>query len=324
MNTIQRRTLLAACASAALPLRAQTKWPAQPIRLIVPFPPAGGTDLISRLIADRITGSEDGWSFVVDNRAGAGGNIGIDAVAKSRPDGYTIGMGQTSNLAINPSLYKRMPYNVGRDLSLIALVAGQPLVLVVRADAPYKRFEDLMAAMKAKPGALTMASPGGGSVGHLSGELLGVRTGVKFLHVPYKGAGPAVNDLLGGQVDWYFSTPQAALPMIQVSKLRALAVTSLNRVEILRDVPTLDESGVRGFEASDWKAVVGPAGMPADVVRRLNEAVNAALARPEMVERLRSEGGVPLPMTPEKFKEFLAAENRRWGEAVRVSGATID
>lgn len=322
---IRRRPLLAgALAAFAAPLAfAQDKWPAQTVRFIVPFPPGGGTDIVGRLIVDKIT-AQTGWSFVVDNRAGAGGNIGLDAVAKSKPDGYTIGIGQTANLAINPALYPKMPYDPVRDFAPIALVAGQPVVLVVRADAPYKTLADLVAAAKAKPGSPSMASAGNGTVGHLAGELFAHRAGVKIVHVPYKGAAPAATDLMGGQVDFYFATPQAAIPLIKGNRLRALAVTSLKRVPVLPEVPTIDESGWRGFETSDWKALVAPAGTPPDVIQRINAAVDKALSQPDTMSKLLAEGSVPLGGPPEKLAQFIRSERARWGEAVRQSGAKVE
>jgi len=326
--TCTKRVFLAAGAAAlatvAAPLAlAQPAWPDQPIRLIVPFPPAGGTDTVSRLISEKITAATS-WAFVIDNRPGAGGNIGLDAVAKAKPDGATIGMGQTSNLAINPTLYPKLPYNALKDFAPIALIAGQPMVLVVKAGSPYKTLADLVSAGKAKPGGLSMASPGSGTVGHLAGELFAQRAGFKFLHVPYKGAAPAVTDLMGGQVDFYLATPQAVVPLIKGGKLQPLAVTSVKRVPVLPEVPTVDESGYKGFEATDWKGLVAPAGTPPDVVKRLNAAAEKALAQPDTLSRLLAEGSVPLGGSPEAFAKFLQAENARWGDAVRKAGVKLE
>ena len=309
---------LTAAAPAAL---AQAKWPEQPIRLIVPFPPAGGTDTVARLIAEKITAAT-GWAFVLDNRPGAGGNIGMDLVAKAKPDGLTLGLGQTSNLAINPALYPKLPYHALKDFAPISLVAGQPLVLVVKGAASYNTLAGLLA--KAKSDTLSMASPGSGTVGHLAGELLAQRAGIKVLHVPYKGAAPAVTDLMGGQVDFYLATPQAVIPLVKAGKLKALAVTSLKRVPVLPDVPTVDESGYRGFEASDWKGLLAPAGTAPEIVKRLNAAVDRALGQRDTLSRLLAEGSVPLGGTPEDFAKFLKAENERWGAAVRKAGVKVE
>jgi tripartite-type tricarboxylate transporter receptor subunit TctC len=326
MSVTSKRSFLLSAAAALLMAAgpaalAQAKWPEQPIRLIVPFPPAGGTDTVARLIAEKIT-TASGWTFVLENRPGAGGNIGLDLVAKAKPDGGTIGLGQTSNLAINPALYSKLPYNALKDFAPIALVAGQPLVLVVKAGSSYNTLADLVT--KAKAGTLSMASPGSGTVGHLAGELLAQRAGVKVLHVPYKGAAPAVTDLMGGQVDFYLATPQAVIPLVNAGKLKALAVTSLKRVPVLPDVPTVDESGYRGFEASDWKGLVAPAGTSPDIVKRLNAAVNQALGQRETLSRLLAEGSVPLGGTPEHFAQFLKLENERWGAAVRKAGVKVE
>ncbi|WP_066334690.1 Bug family tripartite tricarboxylate transporter substrate binding protein [Azohydromonas lata] len=294
-------------------------WPTQPIRLVVPYPPAGATDVVARLVAERIT-SGNGWNVVVDNKPGAGGNIGMDAVAKAKPDGYTVGMGQTSNLAINPTLYPKMPYDALKAFTPIAFVAQQPVVLVVNASSPYKTLADLVKAAKAKPGALTMASAANGTVGHLAGELLSKRAGYQATHVPYKGAAPAINDLIANLTDFMLPTPQAALPQIKSGKLRALAVTSTKRLPILGDVPTVAEAGYPGFEAVDWKVLVGPAGMPADVVKTMHGAVEAALAKPETGAKLQAEGSAPMTGTPQQLAQFLKTEHARWGDVVRSAG----
>jgi len=217
-----------------------------------------------------------------------------------------------------------MPYNALKDFVPVALIAGQPVVLVVKAESPYKNLGELVAAAKARPGTMTMASAGNGTVGHLSGELFAQRAGVKFLHVPYKGAAPAVTDLMGGQVDFFFATPQSAIPLVKGGKLRALAVTSAKRVPVLPDVPTVDESGYKGFEATDWKGIVAPAGTPPNVVKRLNAAAEKALAQADMLSKLLTEGSVPLGGSPERFAQFLKTENTRWGDAVRKAGIKLE
>ncbi|EHP42360.1 hypothetical protein OR16_14524 [Cupriavidus basilensis OR16] len=319
------RTLLllavpALLAAGAIPAAADT-YPSQPVRLVVPFPPAGGTDVMARLVFNKV-GMTTHWNVVVENRAGAGGNIGMDAVAKARPDGYTLGMGQTANLAINPTLYPRMPYDAVKDFTPVALVSAQPLVLIVRKDAPFKNLADLVAAGKARQ--LSMASAGTGTVGHLTGEMFARRTGIKMLHVPYKGASPALTDLLGGQTDFYFATPPIALPMIKAGKLRALGVTSAKRLPLLADVPTVIEGGYAGFQAEDWKALVAPAGTPAEVVKRVNEEINKAIAQPDTVAKMREEGSEPRGGSPQDLAAFIKAENTRWGTLVRQSGAKVE
>ncbi|HEY4373894.1 MAG TPA: tripartite tricarboxylate transporter substrate binding protein [Burkholderiales bacterium] len=319
-----RRAFLAACVSLTFASLAHAQnYPSGPIKLIVPFPPAGGTDVLSRVTSQPVAEITK-WNFVVENHPGAGGNIGLDMVAKAKPDGLTVGMAQTSNLAINPTLYPHMPYNALKDFTPIAAVASQPMVLVVGVNSPYKTLADLVKAARAKPGGLTMASAGTGTVGHLGGVLFGNRAGVKFLHVPYKGASAALTDVASGEVVMDFATPPSAMPLLQGKKLRAIAVTSAQRLPVLPDVPTISESGYKDFVAEDWKGYVGPAGMPAEAVKRFNAAVNEALKRPEVQKRLNDEGSKPIGGTPEEFAALIKKDNPRWGEAVRTSGAKVE
>lgn len=313
-----RRHLLTAAAAAALPCaaRAQGTWPDRPIRLIVPFPPAGGTDVISREIAGRISAAA-GWNIVADNRPGAGGNIGLDAVAKAPPDGYTIGMGQAANLAINPALYPRMPFDPLTDFALISLVATQPNVLVVARNAPYRTLADLVAAGKARPGTLTAGNAGNGTTGHLAAAMFAQAAGIEVIHVPYRGAAPVVTDLLAGRVDLFFANPLAVKGMLESGDVRALAVTSVTRSRTFGEVPTVAESGYPGFEAVNWTGLVAPARTPDAVVRRINEETGKALAQPETIARLASEGSEPFASTPEQFRTFLAEEHAKWGRVVR-------
>jgi tripartite-type tricarboxylate transporter receptor subunit TctC len=324
MNAIARRSFcaLVACAAAA-PFTSFAAGPygSEPIKLVVPFPPGGGTDTVARVLAENLRVTT-GWNLVIDNKAGAGGNIGMDAVAKA--DGYTLGMGQTANLAINPSLYPKMPYDAHKDFVPVAVVAKQPVVLVVRADAPYKTVAELVAAAKANPRQLTMASAGNGTVGHLTGELFAKQAGFAHVHVPYKGAGPATTDLLGGQVAYYFGTPEAVSSFIKAGKLRALAVSSGKRLPILPDTPTISEAGYKGFETGDWKMLVAPAGTPADVVARLNAEVNKSLGKPETIARLLAVGSLPGSGSPQQAAQLLQAEQQRWGTVVREAGVKVD
>jgi tripartite-type tricarboxylate transporter receptor subunit TctC len=323
MPTITRRALcLGAAVLAALPavsaLADTASWPDKPVRFVVPYTPGGATDAVTRLIAQRVT-EDTKWNFVVDNRAGGNGNIGLDVVAKARPDGYTIGMGQTANLAINPTLFPKMPYDALKDVTPVSIVASQPVVMVVRADSPYKTLADVMAAAKARPGELKQALAGTGTLGHMAGEVLAKQVGFKVLNVPYKGAAPALTDLLGGQTDYMFATPQGALGMVKAGKLRALAVTSAKRLPVMPDVPTVAET-YKGFEAVDWKAIVAPAGTPAEIVKRLNAAVDKALARPAVISQLLAEGSTPVGGSVEKAAQYVKSEHARWGAAVREAG----
>jgi tripartite-type tricarboxylate transporter receptor subunit TctC len=298
-------------------------WPARPIRLIVPFPPGGGTDVISRQLAERI-GANTGWTIVVENRAGAGGNIGLDAVAKAAPDGYTIGMGQAANLAINPTLYAKMPFDPLKDFAPIGSIASQGLVVVVSAKSPVRTLADLVAAAKAKPQAVSLAHAGNGTVGHLGGVMFARLAGIEFLIVPYKGASPAVTELMGGQVDVLFGNPLAVMPLVNSNVLRALAVTSPTRLAALANVPTIAESGYPGFEATNWSGLVAPARTPDGVIAQLNAQAAAALNRPELVERLALDGSVPFPGSVAEFAAFMRAEHAKWGAAVKDAGLRIE
>lgn len=321
-----QRKLCSAIAMLGIAVSATTGWaesayPSQAIKLVVPFPPAGGTDVLSRVVANEVT-QKDKWTFIVDNKPGAGGNIGLDAVAKAKKDGYTLGTGQTANLAINPALYAKLPFDPLKDLAPVVLLASQPLVLVVKAESPIKTVADLKAQAQLKP--LTMASAGTGTVGHVGGEMFARRAGIKLMHVPYKGAGPAITDLLGGQTDIFFATPPSVISMVKAGKLRALAVTSPKRIDVLADTPTIAESGYPGFVAEDWKAVVAPAGTPPEAIEKINKAMNAALVRPEVIARLKDEGSVARGGSAAELGAFMKSEHTRWGAAVRESGAKLD
>jgi len=298
-------------------------YPVKPIRMIVPFPPGGGTDIAARAIANKL--SEDlKWTFVVENKPGAGGNLGVEQAVKSPADGYTLVIGQTSNLAINPTLYAKLPYDSLRDLSPVALIVSAPVVLVVALNSRYASLGDLLAAAKTDPGGVTFASPGNGTVSHLAGELLQRAAGVKLTHVPYKGASQALTDTLGGQVQSFMSSVPSALSQIKAGRLRALAVTSAKRSSELPNAPTIAESGYRGFEANTWYGLLVPAGTPPAIVARLNAEVNRALATPELRHRLAAEGGEALGGSPEQFASFLKAEHAKWGRVVRESGARAE
>ena len=313
-------------AAAALPLasaHAQAAYPNKPIRLIVPFPPGGGTDMIARTVAQKLTDMHQ-WTVVIDNRPGAGGNLGVDAAAKAAPDGYTLVLGQTSNLAINLALYAKMPYDPLKHLTPVALVSSSPIVMVTAATSPYKTFADVVAAAKAKPDGLTLGYSGNGTVSHLAGELAGDAAGIKLRHVPYKGAAQAMTDVVSGQIDLYMSAIPTLIGQVRTGKMRAIAVTSAKRSAQLPQAPTLAESGYKNFEAITWFGVLAPAGTPPAIVQQLNKAINQALQQPETAERLRSEGGEVLGGSVESFQELLKAEIPRWAQIVKASGAGLD
>ncbi|MBS7777502.1 tripartite tricarboxylate transporter substrate binding protein [Acidovorax sp. CCYZU-2555] len=324
---MQRRTFLhtgaLALTAATTGAFAQSTWPAKPIKLIVPFPPGGGTDATSRLIAEKFTVLNQ-WTVVVENRPGAAGNIGLDVVAKAQPDGYTIGMGQASNLSINPALYAKMPFDPLKDFTPIVEIAVQPVVLVVRADSPLRTLADFIKAAKAKPGDFSIAHAGNGTVGHLAGEMLARRAGIEVLQVPYKGAGPAMNELLGGQVQLYFGNSVSVMSQMNSGRVRALAVSSAQRLPVIGQVPTVAEQGYAGFDATTWLGLVGPAGMPADVVARVNKEVGAMLARKDVQDKLAFEGNIPVTGTPQQFAAFIKAEHTKWGSLIREANIKLE
>jgi tripartite-type tricarboxylate transporter receptor subunit TctC len=322
MKSILRFVAALATATLAGSALAQA-WPTKPIRIVVPFPPGGGTDIIARETSQRVAAAT-GWTFVIDNKPGAGGNLGVDAAAKSPADGYTLVLGQTSNLAINPTLYAKMPYDSQKDLAPILLVANAPLVMVTGAGTPYKTLADVVNAAKAKPGAINFASPGNGTVAHLTSELFQKAAGVKTQHVPYKGAAQALTDVISGTVDLYMSSVPTLLGQIKQGKLRALAVTSAKRIDDLPQVPTINESGFTGFDAVTWFGLLAPAGTPKEVIAKLNVEFNKALAQPELRKKLSDDGADHAGGTPEQFAALIRDEVARWGKVVKESGAKID
>lgn len=320
---IAAATLLAGATLMAHSTASAQAYPSRPIKLIVPFPAGGGTDLIAREVANKVAVA-NGWSIVIDNKPGSGGNLGVDAAAKAPADGYTLVLGQTSNLAINPTLYAKLPYNPEKDLTPIVEVASAPLVLVVAADSPYKTLADVVAAAKARPESLNYASSGSGTVAHLATEMFQKTAAIKFTHVPYKGAAQGSTDLIGGQIQMYMSSVPTLIGYIKNGKMRAIAVTSPKRTADLPSVPTIAESGFKGFEAVTWFGVAGPAGLPKDVVAKLNGAFNKALQDPEVKKKLASQGAETLGGTPEQFAKLIHEDIGRWGQIVRESGAKVD
>ena len=318
---LRRMFVIVALAATAASAIAQD-FPTKPIKLVVPFPPAGGTDILARVVAQKISENTK-WTLVVDNRPGAGGNIGVDATAKSPPDGYTIVMGQTSNLAINPSLFKDLPYDPQKDLAPVALVGSSPIAIAVRNDSPYKKLADLVAAAKAKPGAISMATPGNGTVAHLSGVRLMKATGVKFEHIPYKGASAAIPDLLGGSVDFYMSSVPSVQTQVSAGKLRLLATTGPKRSPIFPDVPTAGET-YKGFQSVSWYGILAPAATPKPVLARLNTEINKALKDPAVRKSIEAEGGEVLGGKAEDFAAYIKSEAAMWAPVVKDSGAKVD
>ena len=304
----------AALLSAVLSVTAQT-YPSKPIRFIIPFAAGGGNDIVSRVICSHLT-EAFGQQVVPDNRAGAGGIIGTQMVAESAPDGYTLGMGSTSTFAINPALMKKLPYDPIRDFAPVTLTVSNAYVLVAHPSLPVRTVKELIALAKARPGALNFPSAGNGTTLHLAGEIFKTMAGVDMVHVPYKGSGPAMVDMLGGHVHLAFSPMTQVLQPARSGRLRLLGITSLKRSVVIPEVPTLDESGVRGYNVVGWFGVVAPAGTPKPVVDKLHQAIVRILNSPA-VDRLVKEGAEIGGTTPEQFAAYIKAELGKWGKAVR-------
>jgi len=322
MKSLFKCAVALACALAAVAAPAQ-QYPTKPVRWIVPFPPGGGTDVISRAIAQKLTEAW-GQQVIADNRPGSGGTIGLAAATKSPADGYTVVLGQLANVAIAPALYTRLPYDPVKELQPVTLVLSAPLILVAHPSLPAKNTRELLALARAKPDAITFGSPGNGTTGHLAAEVIKSTTGVKMTHVPYKGASPAITGLLGGEIAIYVSSIPPALPFMKAGRLKALGVTSAKRTATLPDVPTIAESGLPGYEVTNWYGVMVPAGVPKDILARLHTEIVRILQLPDVRQRFAGEGGDVAPNTPEQFAAFIRSEIAKWGKAVKDSGARVD
>lgn len=320
MPGIVRTLFVAALASLATAAGAQN-YPTKPIRFVTPYPPGGTTEILARLLTQPM---DIGQPFVIESRPGAGGNVGTDQVAKATPDGYTILMGASGPLAINASLFKSLPYDPAKDLQPIVLVASVPLLLVVHQSLNVSSVKELVALLKANPGKYSYASAGNGTPQHLSAELFKSTAGVEMQHIPYKGSGPAINDLVSGQVPIAFESMIAVMQHVRAGRLKAIAVTSGQRNATVPEVPTVSESGVKGYESIAWYGVVGPAGMPKDAVTKLNTEMRKALSTTEVKARLFTMGSGSVHGTPEEFGRFIRAEIVKWAKVVKASGATVD
>ena len=289
----------------------------------MPFPPGGPTDIVARPIAQKLS-EQLSQQVIVDNRGGAGGNIGAESVARAAPDGYTLLMGTVGTQAINPALYKKLTYDPTRDLVPVALVAVAPVALVVHPSVGAKSVKELLALASAKPGRLTFGTAGSGTPGHLTGEMFKSATATSLVHVPYKGSAPAVSDLIGGQISLMFDPIQSVLPHIRAGRIQALAVSSARRSGALPDVPTLQEAGVQGVETTAWWGLLAPAKTPREVIARLSAEAQRVVQTADLRERLGAVGIEPMGLGSEAFAEFQKAELSKWGRAVRESGATVD
>ncbi len=321
----RRAALKAVAALGALPAArtwAQQGYPARPIHIIVPFTPGGSTDILARAIGQALTES---WrqQVIVENKPGAGGAIGAEAAAKASADGYTLFMGHIGTLAVNPTLYAKLPYDAVADFAPVALVAMVPNVLVVNPAVPARSVAELIALAKAKPGALTCSSGGSGSAAHLAIEYFKLATGTDILHVPYKGTNPAVTDLIGGQVSMTMTGLPPLLQHIRAGKLRALGVASSTRLPQIPDVPTIAESGVPGFEATQWYGVVAPARTPPAIVEKLSAEIRRSLSQPDLKKRLEAEGAQPADMGPAEFRKLIQSEIQRWAKVIRAAHIQI-
>ncbi len=313
---------------ASFNVHAQTAWPTKPVRIVVPFAPGGTTDLLARAVAPDLS-KAFGQPFIVDNRAGAGGNVGAEMVGKAPGDGYTLLMGTVGTHGINTSLYSKLPYDPVKDFVPITLVAGVPNVMVMNAEKAktlgIQNVRDFIQYAKANPGKLNMASSGNGTSIHLAGELFKSMSGTFMLHIPYRGSGPALLDMVSGNMDVMFDNLPSSMPQIKAGKLKALAVTSAQRSAALPDVPTIEEAGgLKGFDATSWFGLLAPAGTPPEVVNRLQQEVAKALNTPAIKERLLAQGAIPSGNTPQEFARFIDSEIRKWAVVVKASGAKVD
>ena len=310
-------------ASLSTAQTAAQNYPQKPIRMIVPFTPGGSTDILARSIGQELSKAW-GQSVIIENIAGAGGSIGADKAAKSPADGYTLLMGHIGTLAVNPSLYPKLPYNPIKDFAPVAWVARVPNVLVVNPNVPAKSVQELVALAKSKPGQLSYGSGGNGSAANLATEYFKMQTETAILHIPYRGTAPAVTDLMGGQIQMLFTGAPAVMGQVKNGQLRALAVSSPKRLDALPDLPTVAEAGYKNFEADQWYGVVAPAGTPRDIVLKLNQQINVALNSAELKKRLTTEGAVATPETPEAFGKLIAQEIERWRPVITSGRVKAD
>lgn len=315
---MKRRSVIQATLSLTWPgmVFAQDKYPGKPIAFICPYSAGGNADQRSRQFA-RFLSTALGQPVIVDNKAGAGGNIGTDAIAHAKPDGYVIGMGNFAPLSVNPTMFKKMNFDPAKELVPIALIEKGPLILMVPSDSPFQSVKDIITAAKAKPGSLSFASGGLGGSHHLSAEMFKSISGLNMTHIPYKGGAPATTDLMGHQVDMMFEQMYTAAPSVRAGKLRGLAITSKARSPLFPDMPTMAESGVPGFEVQNWQGLIGPAGMSPAIVKQLNELVNKGLADPTIREQMLGQGNELGGGTPEQFAAFIKTEADRWSKLVR-------
>ncbi|NBW68478.1 MAG: tripartite tricarboxylate transporter substrate binding protein [Betaproteobacteria bacterium] len=310
-------------AGALLPSALAQGYPNKPIRLIVPFPPGGGNDVIGRIIAQKLT-ERFGQQVVVDNRAGANGIVGLQALMQSPPDGYTIGVAAAGPMAVNPSLYDKLPYDSLKDFAYVTNMVIFPLILITHPSVPAKTTQELVNLAKAKPKQIFFATPGSGNSAHLAGELLNSMANIQTVHVPYKGQGPAMADLVTGQVQMMFASIPSVLAQVKSGQVNAIAMGSAKRVPSLPDIPTLSESGVPGFEAYSWVGILAPAKTPKDIITKLNKEIVDILKQKEVADMLNQQGALPVGDTPEQFAAYVKAEINKWGAVIKSANIKAD
>jgi tripartite-type tricarboxylate transporter receptor subunit TctC len=315
--------VLGAIGSGAALAQTAATFPAKPVRFIAPFPPGGSTDLLARLVAIKLTEAW-GQQVTVENRGGAGGTIGVELAARAAPDGYTIVMGHVGTFGFNPTLYPKLPYDAIRDFAPITVLATVPNGMAVHPSLPVKTARDFVALAKAKPGELLYASGGSGSASHLAGEYFKLLTKIDMVHVPYKGTGPAMISMISGQTTMTITGMVALMPHVKSNRLKLLGVATMKRLSIMPDIPTINESGVPGYDANQWYGVLTQAAVPRDIIAKLHADIVKVLARPDVKERLAADGAEPVANTPEQFAAHIKAEIARWAPVVKASGAKPD
>ncbi len=323
LSLLLSSTLLASGLSLAQGLKALPDYPVQAITIISPFPPGGGNDKTSRILAAELA-TVTGQSVIVDNRAGAGGNLGTATAARSKPDGYTLVMSQTSVIGVNPALYPNAGFNPEQDLEPISQLTSAPVVFVVRSDSPYKSMNDVLSDARKHPGAVTFATPGNGTLSHLTTLRMSSQENVALMHVPYKGAGPAITDLMGGQVRMVVTSPSSVEGLVADKKLRVIAATNSNLLGVFKDVPTLESQGIQHLNVEDWYGLFAPKGIPADRLAYLEKAVRQAMSSPDVIRKINQSGSQVVANAKVDFNQTVRQEIQVWGDVVRASGAKVD
>ena len=328
MNTTSRTSalllsILMTLGTLSANAQSATPYPSRPVTVVVPFPPGGGTDVGARLVAQKLS-LKWGQPVIVENRGGAAGRVGAELVAKAKPDGYTLLVGNVGTQSVNPALYKKMPYDPDKAFAPIGMIAELPLVMLVTPSLPWKNVQDVVAAAKKDPGKITFASSGAGGAPHLAGEIFQQASGTKMLHVAYKGGGPAALDLMAGHVNIYFGTVLESVGHVKSGKLKGLGVTSANRSPALQELPTIAESGFAGFDTGSWIGMLAPAGTPASIINKISADLREVLALPDTKNTLITQGATPWPMTPEQFAQRIKSDQARYGRIITENNLSAE